>query len=111
MGRRDRAWPRVGGEPGGHGDRRGRPRRHRRRYRLGPFAGFFGAPQPVALDIVPVSPEVDAPFPFVDAVSMGVRRGEATLKAELDGIVGRRHDEIQRILESFRIPLVPERGK
>ena len=72
----------------------------------GPFAGFYGARQPVALDIVPVSPEMDEQFPFVYEMSMGVRRGEADLKTELDGIVGRRHDEIQRILESFGIPLV-----
>jgi quinoprotein dehydrogenase-associated probable ABC transporter substrate-binding protein len=77
----------------------------------GPFAGFFGARQPVALDIVPVAPALDPPFPFVYDVSMGVRRGDAALKGELDGIVGRRRAEIQRILETFRIPLVPERGK
>jgi quinoprotein dehydrogenase-associated probable ABC transporter substrate-binding protein len=71
----------------------------------GPLAGYFAQREPVALDIVPVSPQIDLPFlPFVFDISMGVRRGQDSLRDQLNAIITRRRPEIDRILSSFGVP-------
>ena len=71
----------------------------------GPLAGYFAQKEPVALDIVPVSPQIDLPFlPFVFDISMGVRRGNDTLREELNGVIARRRAEIEKILSDYRVP-------
>lgn len=71
----------------------------------GPLAGYYAPRQPVALDVVPVSPQVDVPFlPFVYDIAAGVRRGDDALLAEIDGVLERRRDEVTRILDSYGVP-------
>jgi len=73
----------------------------------GPKAGYYTRQQRAALDIVPVSPQIDVPFlPFVFDISMGVRRGDAKLKERLDAEIERRRPEIERILDSYGVPRV-----
>lgn len=73
----------------------------------GPQAGFFARQQNVALDITPVSPQIDLPFlPFVFDISMGVRRGDVALREQLDQVIERRHDDIERILDRYGVPRV-----
>ena len=73
----------------------------------GPKAGYYARQQSAALDIVPVSPQIDVPFlPFVFDISMGVRRGDAKLKERLDAEIERRRPEIERILDSYGVPRV-----
>jgi mxaJ protein len=73
----------------------------------GPLAGYFATREPVALDLVPVSPQIDLPFlPFVFDVSMGVRRDDTALRDELDGVIRRRRSEIDAILRTFGVPRV-----
>jgi quinoprotein dehydrogenase-associated probable ABC transporter substrate-binding protein len=73
----------------------------------GPLAGWFARRQPVPLDLVPVSPQIDLPFlPFVFDISMGVRRRDKALKEELDGILERRRPEIDAILNAYGVPRV-----
>jgi quinoprotein dehydrogenase-associated probable ABC transporter substrate-binding protein len=73
----------------------------------GPLAGYFAKRQPVPLEVVPVSPQIDPPFlPFVYDISMGVRRGEDGLKEELERIIGRRRAEIDRTLDEYGVPRV-----
>ncbi|HEX3126868.1 MAG TPA: substrate-binding domain-containing protein [Thermoanaerobaculia bacterium] len=73
----------------------------------GPLAGYFARRQPVPLDLVPVSPQIDLPFlPFVFDISMGVRRQDKALKEELDGILERRKPEIDAILDAYGVPRV-----
>ena len=71
----------------------------------GPFAGYFGKQQRVALDIVPVPPDNPA-LPFDYAMALGVRTGDEALKTRLDAILDKRHDDIRRILTSYGVPLV-----
>jgi mxaJ protein len=72
----------------------------------GPFAGYFASRQPVDLDVLPVSPEVDPPgLFFAFDVSMGVKRGNDALKRELDGVLDRRRADIRQILEAYGVPL------
>lgn len=73
----------------------------------GPLAGYFATREPVPLDITPVSPQIDLPFlPFVYDISMGVRRGDDSLREELNGVIARRKAEIDRILNQFGVPRV-----
>jgi mxaJ protein len=73
----------------------------------GPQAGYFARQQRVALDLVPVSPQIDLPFlPFVFDISMGVRRGDTALREQLDQEIERRHGDIDRILDQYGVPRV-----
>ena len=73
----------------------------------GPQAGYFARQQPVALDLVPVSPQIDLPFlPFVFDISMGVRRGDTALREQLDREIEKRRDDIDRILDKYGVPRV-----
>jgi mxaJ protein len=73
----------------------------------GPLAGYFAQHESVPLEIAPVFPQIDLPFlPFVFDISMGVRRGEDTLRDELDTVIGRRRKEIDAILDRYGVPRV-----
>jgi len=73
----------------------------------GPLAGYFAPRQKVALDLVPVSPQIDRPFlPFVFDISMAVRRGDDKLHAELDSFIERRQPEINALLDRYGVPRV-----
>jgi mxaJ protein len=73
----------------------------------GPLAGYFAPRQKAALELTPVSPQIDMPFlPFVFDISMGVRREDAKLAAELDGILERRRPEIESLLDRYGVPRV-----
>jgi mxaJ protein len=73
----------------------------------GPFGGYFAKREKVQLDVTPVSPAVDPPsLPFVYDISMGVRKDEGALKAELQAILDRRRGDIRKILDEYGIPVV-----
>jgi len=73
----------------------------------GPQAGYFARQERVALDLVPVSPQIDLPFlPFVFDISMGVRRGDQPLRDQLDREIERRRSDIEHILDSYGVPRV-----
>ncbi len=73
----------------------------------GPLAGYFAQRENVPLDVQPVSPQIDLPFlPFVFDISMGVRRGNDTLREQLNAIIARRRPEIDRILAEYDVPRV-----
>lgn len=71
----------------------------------GPLAGYFAQREPVHLSITPVSPQIDLPFlPFVFDISMGVRRGNDSLRDELNAVIARRRGDIDRILSEYGVP-------
>jgi mxaJ protein len=75
----------------------------------GPLAGYFAprqsSPNNAPLELVPVSPQIDRPFlPFVFDMSMGVRRGDDKLRAELESFIERRQPEIDALLDRYGIP-------
>ncbi len=73
----------------------------------GPQAAWSAKSQRVALDLVPVSPQIDLPFlPFVFDISMGVRRGDTALKEKLDEEIARRRPDIEKILDDYGVPRV-----
>ena len=77
----------------------------------GPLAGYFARRSSTPLEITPVSPQIDLPYlPFVFDISMGVRRGDTTFRAELDSIVVRRRATIDSILTAYDVPRVNPRA-
>jgi quinoprotein dehydrogenase-associated probable ABC transporter substrate-binding protein len=73
----------------------------------GPLAGYFAKRQPVPLEVVAVSPEIDLPYlPFVYDISVGVRRGDNAFKDLLEEILSRKRREIENILDEYDIPRV-----
>jgi mxaJ protein len=76
----------------------------------GPLAGYFVPRQKVAMEMAPVSPQIDVPFlPFVYDISMGVRRDDASLKADVEQVMMRRRAEIDAILDEYAVPRVGPR--
>ncbi len=74
----------------------------------GPVAGYFAKQQPIRLELVPVTPEIDLPFvPMVFPISVGVRLGDEALRDELNVALARRWDEIQAVLGAYGVPLLP----
>jgi len=73
----------------------------------GPLAGYFAKQSPSALEIAPVTPQIDRPFlPFVFDIAMGVRRGDQQLKEQVEQILERRRPEIDHILAEYGVPRV-----
>lgn len=73
----------------------------------GPMAGYWARRSAVPLKLTPVQPQIDVPFlPFVFDIAIGVRRGDSTFRASLDSVLLRHRPEIQRILDSYGIPLM-----
>jgi mxaJ protein len=71
----------------------------------GPLAGYFARRSRVPLAIVPVAPSAgDQPLTF--AIAMGVRRNDAALRAELDGVIKKKRRELDAVLRRFGVPLV-----
>jgi mxaJ protein len=71
----------------------------------GPQAGFFAQKQPVALSLAPVAPQSDAPdLPMVFDIAMGVRRGDAAFRQEMDEVLRRNRPAIDSILTAYGVP-------
>jgi mxaJ protein len=76
----------------------------------GPLAGYFVPRQEVAMEMVPVHPQVDVPFlPMVYDIAMGVRRDDALLKAQVEQVLVRRRLDVERILDDYGVPRVGPR--
>lgn len=71
----------------------------------GPQAGYFSALESEPLVWKPVKPWLDGPrLPMVFDISMGVMRGNGSLRAHLDVLLRQRRPEIEAILDEFRVP-------
>jgi mxaJ protein len=74
----------------------------------GPLAGYFAKRYDGALKLLPVEPEVDPPgLPFTFSISMGVRKGNTTLRNELEHVLAKRQRDIQRVLSEYAVPELP----
>lgn len=73
----------------------------------GPLAGYFASREGVALDLAPVTPEMDSPsLPFVFDMSIGVRRGDRDRLQTVNDFLERRRADIDRLLEDYGVPRV-----
>jgi mxaJ protein len=75
----------------------------------GPLAGYFAARAAHPLTVTPVQPWLDGPqWPMVFDISMGVRRDDAGLKAELDNVLERRAAQVKAILDAYHVPRIAD---
>jgi mxaJ protein len=70
----------------------------------GPLAGYFDKHNGSTLELVPLKDSGRTPMSF--DISMGVRRSDKELKAQLETALDRRGADIKRILADYGIPLV-----
>ena len=74
----------------------------------GPLGGYFAPRQPVAVEVTPVASAVDGPgLPLTFAIGLGVRKGDRALRDELERALSRRHEDVDRILDDYRVPRLP----
>lgn len=72
----------------------------------GPIAGYFGGQQ-MGLEWVPVRPQIEAPFiPMTAPIAVGVRQGDEDLRDLLNHALVQRWEDVQAVLEVYRVPLV-----
>ncbi|MGI8962470.1 MAG: hypothetical protein ACR2IV_22480 [Bryobacteraceae bacterium] len=72
----------------------------------GPFAGYFAKAAKAPLSVVPVSPAVFLTVPFTYDISLGVKKGNDAIRAELDGVLDNESAAIQQILSEYAVPQV-----
>jgi mxaJ protein len=70
----------------------------------GPLAGYYASRSAVPLELTPVAPLVDGVVRLSFAISMGVRRTDAALRAELDAVLDRNRAQVAAILERYGVP-------
>ena len=74
----------------------------------GPAAGYFASKHP-QLEVVPIpSGKTDLPFAF--DISLGVRKGDDALRAQLEQALVRKQIEIRKILNDYGVPLVDRKA-
>ena len=73
----------------------------------GPQAGLFTARAHQPLRMTIATPPAGTPEPFSFDVAVGVKRGNQALLAELDGALARRQADIARILDEYKVPMLP----
>jgi mxaJ protein len=73
----------------------------------GPVAGYFASHAEAPLAIQPVAPHFDGPqLPMIFDISMGVRKTDPALRAELDAVLARHETELKALLAAYGVPLV-----
>jgi mxaJ protein len=74
----------------------------------GPLAGYFATRESAALDVVPVSPELDrGMLPMRYAIAVGMRRGDTELRDRVQAALDHRRDDIEAVLRGYGVPLLP----
>jgi mxaJ protein len=73
----------------------------------GPLAGYYAARASVPLELRPVEPRIDGSLPMSFAISMGVRRKDAGLRAQLDDVLARKRRDVLALLARFGVPQLP----
>jgi mono/diheme cytochrome c family protein len=71
----------------------------------GPIAGYYAKRQAVPLALVPI-PSRKGDLPFAFDISMGVKRGNDALHAQLERVLASRQADILGILEDYGVPVM-----
>jgi mxaJ protein len=73
----------------------------------GPLGGYFAKQSRVPLAVATIGDAAAfAPLVFQYEIGIGVRKGDAALKAALDGVIARHRDEIGNLLAQYGVPVV-----
>lgn len=71
----------------------------------GPIGGYFAKHASAPLVAVPITETAGfAPLRFEFDIAMGVRQGEHAFRDELNGILERRREDIDRLLDQYGVP-------
>ncbi|HEX6957889.1 MAG TPA: substrate-binding domain-containing protein [Ferrovibrio sp.] len=74
----------------------------------GPLAGYFAGRSPVPLTVRLITDRADQPaYALQFDVAMGVRKQDKALRAQLDRAIARRQADIEALLKSYGVPLLP----
>jgi mxaJ protein len=75
----------------------------------GPLAGYFAKRANIPLTVTPVADARDSAtgLPMAFDISMGVKKGNAALRDELNTVLARRLHDVERILNEYGVPRVP----
>jgi mxaJ protein len=73
----------------------------------GPIGGYFASRARVPMTVTPVSSADPQVGPVAFDIAIGVRPEDRERRAALDAALARRQADVQRILRSFAIPVVP----
>ena len=76
----------------------------------GPAVGNFVAHHRVPLEMIAV-PSGRTDLPFVFDISMGIRKGDEALRAQVQEALDRRQADITTILKDYGVPLLDRRGE
>jgi len=72
----------------------------------GPMAGYFAGHEKPALAVSPLAAAFDGPeWPMKFDIAMGVKKGNAALANEIDGILTREKPAIRAILKAYGVPI------
>ncbi len=71
----------------------------------GPIAGYYAKKQSPPLSVTPLIENSRPKFDF--RIAFGIRRGEADWKHRLNEVIRKRQKDIDAILQSYGVPLVP----
>ena len=74
----------------------------------GPMAGYFAKKTGIPMEVVPVQPAADPSLPFTYSIAMGVRRGNETLRDEVNRVIAAKRDAINQILDEYGVPRLPD---
>ena len=75
----------------------------------GPIAGYYGKHAGIPLSVVPLLSEHGVPMDF--HISLGVRHSDQSWKRTLNKLIAENQDEINKLLESYGVPLLDQQGK
>lgn len=74
----------------------------------GPLAGYFASREATPLTLTPLAPQAGTSrFPMAFDISMGVRRSDKALLAEVDQALARNKAAIDAILSRYGVPAAP----
>jgi mxaJ protein len=75
----------------------------------GPVAGYFAKRQSVPIKITPLASRFDGPqLPMIFDISVGTKKENRQLRAEIEEVLVRRGRDVQALLASYGVPLVDE---
>lgn len=72
----------------------------------GPTAAYFAKKSDVPLVVTPIDKQKDGDIPLAFDISIGIKRSNKTLKPEIDQVLLKRKDDINRILDEYGVPRV-----
>jgi mxaJ protein len=78
----------------------------------GPLAGYFAKRSAVPLRLEAVTPWLDgAQWPMAYDISVGVRKDDAALLREIDGVLARRAGAVRALLDRYAVPQAGPAGR